>query len=390
MNRTVSIGVFTLSLIAVGLVMVGVGVGIGYALAFKFEIERLRSEVTSLQNTLSERETSVSNLKERIGELEDVLKACETIIGSLEFEVELLQAEVLELRSAVDITLVAVSFSRTGSTSSLLQYWIDRANETVYVMVMVITQDELADALIEAYERGVEVRVIIDDDWLYASGSDYQRILNAGVDIRGDNRAGLMHHKVMIIDGYVVVTGSYNWSWLAEESNDENIIILNSSMIAQVYLEEFNRIWEGTVRVTREGDDDEVVTLHVVINEVEQNPPGTDAGYEWVELYNPTAHPVDIGEWTISTIRGVTLVIPNGTVIYPDEYLVYSYPEQWLENEDESIILRDASGIIIDETPLLNDTRNDDWAWARYPNGIDTDSALDWVFRRSTRKSANS
>jgi sugar-specific transcriptional regulator TrmB len=307
----------------------------------------------------------------------------------LESDVKSLQAEILELRSAVDITLVAVSFSRTEDTSSLLQYWIDRANETVYVMVMLITQDELAAALIDAYERGVEVKVIIDDEWLYASGSDYQRILDAGIDIRDDNRAGLMHHKVMIIDGYVVVTGSYNWSWSAEESNDENVIILKSSVIAQAYLEEFNRIWEGTVKVTRE--EEEVVTLHVVINEVEQNPAGTDYGYEWVELYNPTDQPVDIGGWTLSTTHGVTvtLLIPDGPIIYPGEYLVYSYTGQWLDNEDESVILRDASGIIVDETPLLNDPYNDDWAWSRHPNGIDTDSALDWVFQPSTMGYAN-
>ncbi|MHA2163360.1 MAG: phospholipase D-like domain-containing protein, partial [Candidatus Thorarchaeota archaeon] len=55
---------------------------------------------------------------------------------------------------------------------------------------------------------------------------------DSGVDIRGDDRSGLMHHKVMIVDGYVVITGSHNWSDSAEDSNDENIIVLNSTGIA--------------------------------------------------------------------------------------------------------------------------------------------------------------
>lgn len=111
---------------------------------------------------------------------------------------------------------------------------------------MLITQDELADSLIEAYNRGIDIDIIIDDEWLYSSGSDYEELLTSGIDIRGDNRANLMHHKVMIIDGYVVVTGSYNWSASAEDSNDENIIILKSSSIAQTYQEEYDRIWSHT------------------------------------------------------------------------------------------------------------------------------------------------
>ncbi|KYH38939.1 MAG: conserved exported protein of unknown function [Candidatus Bathyarchaeota archaeon B23] len=265
-------------------------------------------------------------------------------------------------------------------------------------MVMLITQDELADALIDAYERGVEVKVIIDDDWLYSSGSDYERILDAGVDIRGDNRAGLMHHKVMIIDGYVVVTGSYNWSVSAEDSNDENVIVLRSSRVAEEYLEEFDRIWSGTVKPTKEGEEApgeeegvEEVTVHVVINEVEQNPAGADAGNEWVELYNPSSQPVDIGGWTLSTTHGdtVTLTIPEGTIIDPGEFKVYTYSKQWLDNEDESVILRDDSGVIVDETPILNDTHNDDRAWSRHPNGHDTDSPSDWAFQPSTMGAEN-
>jgi phosphatidylserine/phosphatidylglycerophosphate/cardiolipin synthase-like enzyme len=113
-------------------------------------------------------------------------------------------------------------------------------------MVMLITQDELADALIDAYERGVDVDIVIDDDWYFRPGSDYQDIVDAGIDIRGDERGGLMHHKVMIIDGYIIVTGSYNWSASAEDSNDENILIIKSTIIASEYIDEFKRIWSQT------------------------------------------------------------------------------------------------------------------------------------------------
>lgn len=123
---------------------------------------------------------------------------------------------------------------------------IEEANETIYVMVMALTADELADSLIAAHSRGVNVTIIIDDDYKTSSGSDYQEILYAGVDIRTDNSWRLMHHKVLVVDGNITVTGSYNWSASAEDNNWENIIVLESSTISNIYLEEFNWIWLQT------------------------------------------------------------------------------------------------------------------------------------------------
>lgn len=53
--------------------------------------------------------------------------------------------------------------------------------------------------------------MVIEEENAYSKGSEYRRLLDAGVDVRADGNPSLMHHKVMIIDGEVVVTGSYNW-----------------------------------------------------------------------------------------------------------------------------------------------------------------------------------
>ena len=262
-------------------------------------------------------------------------------------------------------------------------------------MVMLITRDELADALIEAHNRGINVDIIIDDDWYFSSGSEYQRVLDSGVDIRGDDRSGLMHHKVMIIDGYVVITGSHNWSDSAEDSNDENVIVLSSTGIADTYLVEFDRLWSQTTPPVEDGGPEETEEPqgngHVVINEVEANPAGTDTGNEWVELYNPTDQTVNIGGWKLSTTYGdtVTLTISQGIIIAPGEYLVYTYTSQWIDNENESIILKNALNQIVDETPILSDTANSGSTWARSPNGIDTDSPSDWDYQSGTEGTSN-
>lgn len=59
-----------------------------------------------------------------------------------------------------------------------------------------------------------------------------------------DTNSRYMHDKVMIVDGVIVVTGSYDWTETAETYNDENVIVISSAQIASAYEEEFSRIWK--------------------------------------------------------------------------------------------------------------------------------------------------
>ena len=52
-----------------------------------------------------------------------------------------------------------------------------------------------------------------------------------------------MHHKVIVIDGKLLITGSYNFSKSANEKNDENIIVVDNKFIAAKYLEEFFKLF---------------------------------------------------------------------------------------------------------------------------------------------------
>ena len=127
----------------------------------------------------------------------------------------------------------------------------------------------------------------------------------------------------------------------------------------------------------------------VIINEFESNPSGNDnysTVYEWVELYNPSDTSIDIGGWKISTTHGEThtITIPQNTILTADGYYVYESGSQWLDNEDESIILRSAAGTIIDQTLQKSDEANTQLSWQRYPNGSD-----DWSFRSSTKGFSN-
>jgi len=76
------------------------------------------------------------------------------------------------------------------------------------------------------------------------TGGEYTHLLENGIDVRLDGNRHGMHHKVIIIDERIVVTGSYNFSNNAKTRNDENSLILHSAEIAEIYVEEFDRVWE--------------------------------------------------------------------------------------------------------------------------------------------------
>ena len=131
---------------------------------------------------------------------------------------------------------------------------------------------------------------------------------------------------------------------------------------------------------------------HVVINEIDINPPGDDSVSisEWVELYNPTDTEINLGGWEIaSTILKKTMTIIAGTTIQPGEFVTYSYQSAWFTDLNESVELRDENGIVIDKTPSLSDLGNDFTSWQRFYDGYDLDNSGDWKFVTSTAGSSN-
>ena len=132
---------------------------------------------------------------------------------------------------------------------------------------------------------------------------------------------------------------------------------------------------------------------HVVINEVDINPPGDDSASprEWVELYNPTQNDIDIGGWKIAstTVLKQTLTIPAGTIIESGDFITYSYKSVWFTDTNEVVELRDNNGFVVDSTPLMTDIQNDFTSWQRVYDGYDLDSSDDWKFVTSTAGSTN-
>ncbi len=98
--------------------------------------------------------------------------------------------------------------------------------------------------MIERAQAGVQVQGVFDSDQVDSNqGGEYDRLRQAGLDVRRDSLPGQMHHKVILVDTQLVVTGSYNFSNSAEKRNDENVVIVFDPRLAGLYRVEFERIF---------------------------------------------------------------------------------------------------------------------------------------------------
>lgn len=121
---------------------------------------------------------------------------------------------------------------------------IDNAVSNINVMIFTFTDQEIADALIRAENRGVKVRTIMETYQASSQWSVYNSIKNE-FDVVLDKNPDTFHYKTMIIDNEIIITGSFNFTNAAQEKNDENALVIHSSKIAESYNNEFEKLYKN-------------------------------------------------------------------------------------------------------------------------------------------------
>ena len=198
------------------------------------EIQELRSEINQLNSELNQKDEYINQLQQWL----------EGNISIYENNISMYKAEISYLRKNLEIEVLGIFFSPKGECEETIIKWINNANKSIHILIYSFTLDSIANALINAHNRGVDVKVVFEKSQI-GRGSEYQRLKKAGVPVRNDTNSHLMHNKVMIIDGKIVFTGSYNWSFNAEKYNDENLIVIKSEWIAEEYEKKFEEIWNN-------------------------------------------------------------------------------------------------------------------------------------------------
>ena len=107
------------------------------------------------------------------------------------------------------------------------------------------THEELADELVKADIKGLDVSVLVENRQRNVINSQYERLKDFGLNIKVDGNKNTMHHKFIVIDDEIVITGSPNFSWSGFNKNDENMLIIYDKELALEYRGEFDSLFEG-------------------------------------------------------------------------------------------------------------------------------------------------
>jgi phosphatidylserine/phosphatidylglycerophosphate/cardiolipin synthase-like enzyme len=135
---------------------------------------------------------------------------------------------------------VQVYFSPRGGATEAVIDALDHATNSVYIQAYSFTSAPIAKALVDAYRRKVQVHVILDSSQRTDKYSEADFLQYNEIPTLIDTQHAIAHNKIIIVDDYLVLTGSFNFTKAAEEKNAENLLVINDPSLAKRYLENWH------------------------------------------------------------------------------------------------------------------------------------------------------
>lgn len=146
--------------------------------------------------------------------------------------------------NATDLILnnspATVCFSPNSGCTNTIVKTLSAAKGEILIQAYSFTSPPIAKALLDAYKRGVSVKVILDKSQRTQKYSSADFLANNGIPTWIDAAHAIAHNKVMVIDGETIITGSFNFTKAAEERNAENLLIIKSKELASEYIKNWN------------------------------------------------------------------------------------------------------------------------------------------------------
>ena len=132
-------------------------------------------------------------------------------------------------------------FSPKGGVTEMLVAYIGGASKNIRVLAYNFTSKPIAQALVDAQARGVDVQIVLDRSVPTEKNSALPMLKAANIPYRIDSTHHIAHNKVILVDGSWIETGSFNYSPNAENFNGENALICHS---LDMYVE-YRTDWEA-------------------------------------------------------------------------------------------------------------------------------------------------
>jgi phosphatidylserine/phosphatidylglycerophosphate/cardiolipin synthase-like enzyme len=148
---------------------------------------------------------------------------------------------------------VELYFSPSDGVNNRIVKAINDASGDLFVNTMLITRNDLADALISKFNQGVTVQVLVNEVSTSSTYGQLETALGTGI-MNYEQVTGMLHHKLMFTQSPsnsspYVLTGSHNWSTAADVRNDENTLIVYDADIVNQYYQEFMARYNSVVSI---------------------------------------------------------------------------------------------------------------------------------------------
>ncbi len=140
----------------------------------------------------------------------------------------------------IDGTQVENYFSPPDEVMAKLVSYVQGAKKSVHYMIFTYTDENLAAAMIARARAGLDVQGVIENRG--ASQGALVSLFCAKLPVKTDGNKYTMHHKVIIIDGETVITGSFNFTKSADNANDDNVLVIHNLSVAAQYEQEYQKI----------------------------------------------------------------------------------------------------------------------------------------------------
>lgn len=143
-------------------------------------------------------------------------------------------------------TAVENYFAPEKELAPLIADLISGAQSDIKFMAFSFTHEDVGEAMFDKAEDGVNVQGVFEKVGSNTEYSYYPDMAAAGLptlQVKQDGNSRIMHHKVIILDGATTILGSFNFTGNANDSNDENILVVHDPEFASYFLEEFNAVW---------------------------------------------------------------------------------------------------------------------------------------------------
>lgn len=153
---------------------------------------------------------------------------------------------VIILSITISISSLAkteVYFSLSDNPQKAIIKNINQAQAFINIAMYIFTDREIALPLVKAQERGVKVRLYLDKDQVDYKYSQSRFLVQKGLKIRISSNNYIMHHKFAIIDNRLLLTGSYSWTFSANNRNDENLMVIDDPKIIEIFQNQFVNLW---------------------------------------------------------------------------------------------------------------------------------------------------